>query len=63
MDAEWLKPIVMLLIGAVLIAIIYWRGRRKTEMLRRAACKIIGLPTDTSMKEFEKMHRAMRKET
>ena len=59
---EWMPAIEILLIGAVWIGILQWFLHRKTERLRRMACMIMGLPMNTSMKEFEKIHRALMTE-
>ncbi len=48
------------ILAAMYCAWLIWKTHRRTAALRRAACIIMGLPLDTPMKEFERMHRGMR---
>lgn len=45
----------------IAIVVMWRRARRQTEALRQAACIMMGLPHDTPMKRFERMHKEMRK--
>lgn len=52
----------VVLVFCIIALVVMWRGaRRKTEALRRVACIMMGLPHDTPMKEFERMHKEMRR--
>lgn len=45
--------------GAIASVILMRRECRKTEAMRQAACIIMGLPQNTPMKEFKRMHKEM----
>lgn len=52
---------VVLAIPVVFGIALAWRQHRKTEATRQATCIIMGLPRNTSMKEFKRMHKEMNK--
>lgn len=53
--------LVMAVVGMIVSVILVRRECRKTEAMRQAACILMGLPQNTSMKELRRMYKEMNK--
>ena len=54
--------IIVAVLGVLHVVLTFWGLHLKNEDARKTACVIMGLPLDTPMKEFERMHKKLHQD-